>query len=178
MDTRPDLYLILRFFCVPLEEAHVPLVVRVPHFENHWYRPFQWDTIYGREVISAWNSCLIILLRPEEGDKKQSFPIIVSKGWIFKKEDWDLVEPMRRVMAPQGMPLQWRTLEEWQEYYIYLGIQNKNISNHQSLQSIDMSQVYVTGLACANGVCASDVMSRNVKTPSLEKPVDTTDGEL
>ncbi len=55
-----------------------------------------------------------------------------------------------------------------------------------------MSQVYVTGLACANGVCASDVtglacangvcasdvMSRNVKTPSLEKPVDTTDGEL
>ncbi len=35
MDTRPDLYLILRFLCVPLEEAHVPLVVRVPHFENH-----------------------------------------------------------------------------------------------------------------------------------------------
>ncbi len=34
---RPDLYLILRFLCVPLEEAHVPLVVRVPHFENHWY---------------------------------------------------------------------------------------------------------------------------------------------
>ncbi len=38
VDTRPDLYLILRFLCVPLEQAHVPLVVRVPHFENHWYR--------------------------------------------------------------------------------------------------------------------------------------------
>ncbi len=36
MDTRPDLYLILRFLCVPLDEAHVPLVVHVPHFENHW----------------------------------------------------------------------------------------------------------------------------------------------
>ncbi len=35
VDTRPDLYLILRFLCVPLEEAHVPLVVLVPHFENH-----------------------------------------------------------------------------------------------------------------------------------------------
>ncbi len=35
VDTRPDLYLILRFLCVPLEEAHVPLVVGVPHFENH-----------------------------------------------------------------------------------------------------------------------------------------------
>ncbi len=38
VDTRPDLYLILRFLCVPLEEAHVPLVVRVPHFENHCSR--------------------------------------------------------------------------------------------------------------------------------------------
>ncbi len=38
LDTRPDLYLILRFLCVPLEQAHVPLVVRVSHFENHWYR--------------------------------------------------------------------------------------------------------------------------------------------
>ncbi len=38
VDTRPDLYLILRFLCVPLEEAHVPLVVRVPHFENHCNR--------------------------------------------------------------------------------------------------------------------------------------------
>ncbi len=36
VDTRPDLHLILRFLCVPLEEAHVPLVVRVPHFENRW----------------------------------------------------------------------------------------------------------------------------------------------
>ncbi len=35
VDTRLDLYLILRFLCVPLDEAHVPLVVRVPHFENH-----------------------------------------------------------------------------------------------------------------------------------------------
>ncbi len=34
VDTRPDLYLILRFLCVPLEEAHVPLVVHVPHFEK------------------------------------------------------------------------------------------------------------------------------------------------
>ncbi len=33
MDKRPDLYLILRFLCVPLEEA------RIPHFENHWFRP-------------------------------------------------------------------------------------------------------------------------------------------
>ncbi len=40
MDTRPDLYLILRFLCVPLDEAHVPLVVRVPHFENHCTRLF------------------------------------------------------------------------------------------------------------------------------------------
>ncbi len=40
MDTRPDLYLILRFLCVPLEEAHVPLVVREPHFENHWTSAF------------------------------------------------------------------------------------------------------------------------------------------
>ncbi len=38
VDMRPDLYLILRFLCVPLEEDHVPLVVRVPHFENHWSR--------------------------------------------------------------------------------------------------------------------------------------------
>ncbi len=30
-------------------------------------------------------------------------------------------------------------------------------------QSIDVSQVFVTGLACANGVCASDVMSRNAR---------------
>ncbi len=37
---RPDLYLILRFLCVPLEESHVPLVVRVPHFwrfSTAWY---------------------------------------------------------------------------------------------------------------------------------------------
>ncbi len=40
MDTRPDLYLILRFLCVPLEEAHIPLVVRVPHFENHCFIGF------------------------------------------------------------------------------------------------------------------------------------------
>ncbi len=40
VDTRPDLYLLLRFLCVPLEEAHVPLVVRVPHFENHWCRAY------------------------------------------------------------------------------------------------------------------------------------------
>ncbi len=32
---QPNLYIIQRFLCVPLEEAHVPLVVRVPHFENH-----------------------------------------------------------------------------------------------------------------------------------------------
>ncbi len=38
VDTRPDLYLILRFLCVPLEESHVSLVVRVPHFENRWPR--------------------------------------------------------------------------------------------------------------------------------------------
>ncbi len=38
VDTRPDLYLILRFLYVPLEKSHVPLVVRVPHFENYWYR--------------------------------------------------------------------------------------------------------------------------------------------
>ncbi len=30
VDTRPDLYLILRFLCVPLE-------ARVPHFENYCY---------------------------------------------------------------------------------------------------------------------------------------------
>ncbi len=39
VDTRPDLYLILRFLCVPLEEA-LPLVLRVPHFENHCIRAF------------------------------------------------------------------------------------------------------------------------------------------
>ncbi len=40
MDTWPDLYLILRFLCLPLDEAPVPLVVRVPHFENHCHRLF------------------------------------------------------------------------------------------------------------------------------------------
>ncbi len=38
VDTRSNLYLIQRFLCVPLEGAHVPLVVRVPHFENHCSR--------------------------------------------------------------------------------------------------------------------------------------------
>ncbi len=40
VDTRRDLYLILRFLCVTLEESHVPLVVRVPHFENHCSNTF------------------------------------------------------------------------------------------------------------------------------------------
>ncbi len=34
VDKRPNLYLIQRFLCIPLEEAHVP------HFENHWSRMY------------------------------------------------------------------------------------------------------------------------------------------
>ncbi len=66
VDTRPDLYLILRFLCVPLDEAHVPLVVRVPHFENRcitWFNYFKsllWvsppmlgGSIFGRSLPGA-----------------------------------------------------------------------------------------------------------------------------
>ncbi len=48
----PDLYLILRFLCVPLEEAHVPLVVRVPHFENHCFKEHQSTLLSGYLVYS------------------------------------------------------------------------------------------------------------------------------
>ncbi len=53
MDTRPDLYLILRFLCVPLEKSHVPLVVRVPHFENRCIR------IYYR---SQFEHCVNVII--------------------------------------------------------------------------------------------------------------------
>ncbi len=53
VDTRPDLYLILRFLCVPLDEAHVPLVVRVPHFENRCSRP---KSVELRQAASEPNS--------------------------------------------------------------------------------------------------------------------------
>ncbi len=41
-----------------------------------------------REVLSAWNSCLIIRSDRKREIKSKS----VSKGWIFDKENWDLAE--------------------------------------------------------------------------------------
>ncbi len=54
---RPNLYLIQRFLCAPLEETHVPLVVRVPHFETtdlHYYYSYLGLEIGQTTVTSAF----------------------------------------------------------------------------------------------------------------------------
>ncbi len=63
VDTRSDLYLILRFLCVPLDEAHVPLVVRVPHFENHCSRAYMGETSVTFGARPFTDACGYGLLR-------------------------------------------------------------------------------------------------------------------
>ncbi len=58
-----DLYLILRFLCVPLDEAHVPLVVRVPHFENHCSRAYMGETSVTFGARPFTDACGYGLLR-------------------------------------------------------------------------------------------------------------------
>ncbi len=59
VDTRPDLYLILRFLCIPLEKAHEPLVVHVPHFENRWSRLM---LVCSVNAVQKPVGCIIFLL--------------------------------------------------------------------------------------------------------------------
>ncbi len=63
VDTRSDLYLILRFLCVPLDEAHVPLVVSVPHFENHCSRAYMGETSVTFGARPFTDACGYGLLR-------------------------------------------------------------------------------------------------------------------
>ncbi len=63
VDTRSDLYLILRFLCVPLDEAHVPLVVCVPHFENHCSRAYMGETSVTFGARPFTDACGYGLLR-------------------------------------------------------------------------------------------------------------------
>ncbi len=77
VDTQPDLYLILRFLCIPLEKSHVPLV------ENRW--PIWWLNMWqhiffpqGGTVWYTMMTCNDVSHIITSGMKQKN---IISKNW-------------------------------------------------------------------------------------------------
>ncbi len=85
VDTRPDLYLILRFLCVPLEKSHVPLVVRVPHFENRWLRLMS-DSEVNRLKTGAFTFRLETLL-----PSSCLFHLTLLVSHLSSRDKWNLI---------------------------------------------------------------------------------------
>ncbi len=112
MDTRSDLYLILRFLCVPLEEAHVPLVVRVPHFwrfSTAWYGTVRFGTVHFWGVFH-WVLYLVpgTFLVPPQPRFQAS--LTVTKTWRVNSTDHWLAGENRHYcvteLATRDPPLQ------------------------------------------------------------------------
>ncbi len=60
VDTRPDLYLILRFICVPLDEAHVPLVYDTYHtLRTTALEESNYSLFYEKRVSEIYRSLIM-----------------------------------------------------------------------------------------------------------------------
>ncbi len=90
VDTRPDLYLILRFLCVPLEEAHVPLVVRVPHFENHCSRELCASNFIATVWTLFYSNMTVSLCIRQESKRNDDSVSVEELDWSAESLNADL----------------------------------------------------------------------------------------